>query len=87
MDMRNVEDVDGELHDLNLISGDTCKGDLPPGPKRPCTGKVKAPPPTPPSRNLDRDTLVAAIRSRVILHADVEFAVRSNMQLALTSSS
>ena len=26
MDVRNVEDVD-ELHDLDSIAGDTCKGD------------------------------------------------------------
>ena len=86
MDVRNVEDID-ELHNLDLIAGDTRKGNPLPDPKRPCTGKVKAPPPTPPSRNLDRDTLVAAIRNGVISNADVEFAVRSDMQLALSSSS
>ena len=86
MDVRNVEDVD-ELHDLDLIAGDTCKGDPPSDPKRTCIGNVKAPPPTPLHRNLDRDTLVAAIQNGVISHADVEFAVRSNVQLALSASS
>ena len=33
MEIQNVED-DDELHDLDLISGDTCKGDPPPEPKR-----------------------------------------------------
>ena len=27
MDVRGVEGADNELHDLDLIAGDTCKGD------------------------------------------------------------
>ena len=38
----DVEDVD-ELHDLDLIAGDTCKGDPPSDPKRPCIGSVGGP--------------------------------------------
>ena len=66
MDMPNVDDVDNELHDTDLIAQDTCKGDPPPDPKRPrCAGvpKRKAPPPTPPSKSVDRSTLIAAIRN------------------------
>ena len=46
MEIQNVED-DDEFHDLDLISGDTCKGDPPPEPKRVRTKppKSKAPPP------------------------------------------
>ena len=46
MEVQDVEDL-GELHDLDLISGDTCKGDPPPDPKRVRTEppRTKAPPP------------------------------------------
>ena len=78
------------LHDLDLIAHDACKGDPPPDPKRPRnTGppKAKAPPPSPSPQSVDRATLFAAIQNGVISPADVEFAVRSNTQLALSSSS
>ena len=88
MEIQNVED-DGELHDLDLISGDTCKGDPPTEPKRVRTEppKSKAPPPIPPSQNVDRDTLTTAIKNGVLSQEDIAEAVHSNMQLALCSSS
>ena len=76
MEIQNVEDGD-ELHDLDLISGDTCKGDPPPEPKRVRTEppKSKAPPPIPPSQNVDRDMLIAAIKNGVLSQQDVADAV------------
>ena len=90
MEIQNVEDVDNELYDQNLIGLDTCKGDPPPDPKGVrCSGppKIKAPPPIPPSQSVDRAALIAAIQNGVISPADVEFAVSSIAQLALSSSS
>ena len=49
--------------------------------------KSKAPPPMPPPQNVDRDVLIAAIRTGILSATDVEFAVRSNLQLPLSSSS
>ena len=88
MEVQNVEDVD-ELHDLDLISGDTCKGDPPPEPKRVRTEppKSKAPPPISPSQNVDRDMLLAAIKKGVLSREDIAEAVNFNLQLALCSSS
>ena len=88
MEVQNVEDVD-ELHDLDLISGDTCKGDPPPEPKRVRTEppKTKAPPPISPSQNVDRDMLLAAIKKGVLSREDIAEAVNFNLQLALCSSS
>ena len=78
-----------ELHDLDLIEPYTCKGDPPPDPKRvkavgPPESKARPPVPTPP--NVDRDALIAAIQTGVLSATDVEFAVRTNSQLALSSS-
>ena len=88
MEIQNVED-DDELHDLDLISGDTCKCDPPPEPKRVRTEppKSKAPPPIPPSQNVDRDMLTAVIKNGVLSQEDIANAVNFNMQLALCSSS
>ena len=88
MDVQNVEDVE-ELHDLDLISGDTCKGDPPPEPKRVRTEppKTKAPPPISPSQNVDRDMLLAAIKRGVLSREDIAEAVNFNLQLALCSPS
>ena len=88
MDVQNVEDVD-ELHDLDLICGDTCKGDPPPEPKRVRTEppKTKAPPPISPSQNVDRDMLLAAIKKGVLSREDIAEAVNFNLQLALCSPS
>ena len=87
MEVQNVEDVD-ELHDLDLISGDTCKGD-PPEPKRVRTEppKTKAPPPISPSQNVDRDMLLAAVKKEVLSREDIAEAINFNLQLALCSSS
>ena len=88
MEVQNVEDM-GELHDLDLISGDTCKGDPPPDPKRVRTEppKSKAPPPISPSQNVDRDMLLAAIKKGVLSRDEIAEAMNFNMQLALCSSS
>ena len=88
MDVQNVEEID-ELHDLDLISGDTCKGDPPPDPKRVRTEtpKAKAPPPISPSQKVDRDMLLVAIRNGVLSREDVAEAFNFNLQLALCSSS
>ena len=88
MEVQNVEDM-GELHDLDLIGGDTCKGDPPPDPKRVRTEppKSKAPPPISPSQNVDRDMLLAAIKKGVLSHDEIAEAMNFNMQLALCSSS
>ena len=85
MEIQNVED-DVELHDLDLISGDTCKGDPFAG-VRTEPPKSKAPPPIPPSQNVDRDMLIAAIKNGVLSQEDIADAVNFNMQLALGSSS
>ena len=78
-----------KLHDLDLISGDTGKGDPPPEPKRVRTEppKTKAPPPISPSQNVDRDMLLAAIKREVHSREDIAEAVNFNLQLALCSSS
>ena len=88
MEVQNVEDM-GELHDLDLISGDTCKGDPPPEPKRVRTEppKSKAPPPISPSQNVDRDMLLAAIKKGVLSREEIAEAINFNMQLALCSPS
>ena len=88
MEIQNVED-DDELHDLDLISGDTCKDDPPPQPKRVRTEppKSKDPPPIPPSQNGDRDMLLAAIKNGVLSREDIADAVNFNLQLALSSPS
>ena len=88
MEVQNVEDM-GELHDLDLISGDTCKGDPPPEPKRVRTEppKSKAPPPISPSQNVDRDMLLAAIKKGVLSRDEIAEAINLNMQLALCSPS
>ena len=88
MEVQNVEDVD-ELHDLDLISGDTCKGDSPPEPKRVRTEppETKTPPPISPSQNVDRDMLLASIKKGVLSREDIAEAVNFNLQLALCSSS
>ena len=72
MEVQDVEDL-GELHDLDLISGDTCKGDPPPDPKRVRTEppKTKAPPPISPSPKADRDMLLAAIKSGVLSRDEI----------------
>ena len=88
MEVQNVEDVD-ELHDLDLISGDTCKGDPPPEPKRVRTEppKSKAPPPISPSQNVDRDMPLAAIKKGVLSREEIAEAINFNLQLALCSPS
>ena len=70
MENQNVED-DDELHDLDLISGDTCKGDPPTEPKR-----VRTEPP--------KSKALPTFSSRKEENAN---AVNFNMQLALCSSS
>ena len=81
MEIQNVED-DDELHDLDLISGDTCKGDPPPEPQRVRTEppKSKAPPPIPPSQNVDRDMLLAAVKKEVLSREDIAEAVNFKLQ-------
>ena len=88
MEVQDVEDM-GELHDLDLISGDTCKGDPPPDPKRVRTEppKTKAPPPISPSPKADRDMLLAAIKMGVLSRDEIAEAMNFNMQLALCPSS
>ena len=78
-----------KFYDLDLISGDTCKGDPPPEPKRVRTEspKSKAPPPISPSQNVDRDMLLAAIQKGVLSRDEIAEAVNFNMQLALCSPS
>ena len=48
---------------------------------------ARPPPPIPPSQNVDRDVLIAAIKNGVLSQEDIANAVNFNMQLALCSSS